>query len=667
MSDPYDLIFAKVAAGSVAQDEPAPEEAAAPASPAAPARSAAYERGRAVSNPLRRGLVNVMQGPLMGFGDELLAGMSAAVQSPFSDRTFGELYEMKRDKLRGIEDQYKEDFPVGSTATKIAASAPLIAKNVVGKAVRGGLETVAPAAAGKYFGWVAPAGEAAGIVPRVVHGAAAGSLYGAAAALGDSTASSVGGQVRDAAFGALTGGAVGGGTPIITGGLNAMVNQVVPRFSDRRAQDFAREKVAEALVRDTSGAAPGVSDAAGRAATRMRTLGPEARVVDSAGQNTRQLLDTVATLPGQTKETLERAIRSRQAGRAARLVNAADDALQTGGAKFNDSIEEFSRQRSADARPLYQQLEGLAVRVDDDLATMLAKTRSAHGEAERLWETKTGTKIDLSSIKTGDVVPFEVLDTLKGSLYDVAQTAKRAGGSKLGMAYDNVRVSLTDKLTRIAPHDENGSVYRQALDLWAGPSQMIDAAEIGRKAMRGDAMELAAEIRRMSVSEIDAMRVGALQALREKAGTQAGQTSLLKMWMEPATRDRLKIAFGGDYRKFAADVAREARLKPMEQLGRGSQTAPRQYGAGDLDVAAVGELAGNAASAAASPSVGTVSALRNAWNRVQTPEPVRDAIGKILLSRDPMEIQSLTGLLDDVNRKRAQVGGQAAQFTGLLY
>lgn len=630
-----------------------------------PQRSAAYEQGRTEPNPIIRGLANVIQGPTFGFGDEIAAGVSAAVRAPFSDRPFSELYGNTRDYLRGVQDEYKRDFPIGSVATQLMMSAPMIAKNVAGRAVEGAASMVAPQLAARYGQWVAPAGEVAGVLPRAVHGGLSGLTFGALAGAGDSTAQTMGGVAEDAAKGGAFGAAMGAATPVLTSGINAIVNQVAPRFSDQRAADLARQKVAEALARDVEGTP---ADPVRRAASRMATLGPEARVVDAAGENTRALLDTVATLPGASKQQVERAIRERQAGRAGRLVDAADDVLGTRGQAFDGALQQFDAVRQQAARPLYDQLRGLSVRVDDDIANLLSKTESVHREAERLYRLKNGSPIDLTAIKPGDDVPFEVLDVLKGSLYDAATSAKRSGSNRMGSAFDDARVALTEKLVSISPKDAQGqSIYRQALDAWAGPSQLMDAAEIGRKAMRDDAFAVKDAVASMTKSEIEAMRVGALQALREKTGTQAGQTSLLKMWMEPATRERLKTVFGNDYRAFAAEVAREARLKPLEQVGRGSQTAARQFGAGDLDMAAISDAASAARSVASGSPVGFMQSAASAWNRVRTPEPVRDAIGRLLLSRDPDEIQSLTGLLGGINATRAENAARAGQFTGLLY
>jgi hypothetical protein len=68
----------------------------------------------------------------------------------------------------------------------------------------------------------------------------------------------------------------------------------------------------------------GALNPAGQVASRYRKLGPEAAVADAGGENTRQLLDVLTTLPGRTKDRAQIFIHDRQAGRAGRLVGAAD-------------------------------------------------------------------------------------------------------------------------------------------------------------------------------------------------------------------------------------------------------------------------------------------------------------------------------------------------------
>lgn len=617
-----------------------------------------YQAGKKVTNPVARGLANVLNGPTFGFGDEI-AGVAGALVDKFKGKggTFSDAYRDNRDFVRGVQDQYKQDFPIGSVATQLAGSAPLMAFNPLGA----GAAAIAPRTAAT----MANAVQAGGLGARTAQAALSGGAYGALGALGDSDKNTVSGIAGDVARGAATSAAMGGAMPMVGGAVSSVYNQVAPRISDTAAANFARQKVAEALNRDARGEMflSGQANPGNQALARMNTLGPEARIVDAGGQNARQLLDTTAMLPGRTKNAVETAIHDRLAGRSGRLVDAADDALHTRGAGYGQTLEALDRTRKTAAAPFYDALRGVAVTVDDDLLNLINRTKGHHGEAQNLYRLATGQDVALAGVQKGQQVPFSMLDHLKQSLDDAAAAAKQTGNNKLGRAVDQARVELIEKLDDIAPKLKGESVYKMARDTYAGPSQMIEAAETGRKAMRTDAFDVAAAVREFTGSERAAFRIGALEALREKVGTQSGQTSLAKMWMEPATSSKLKAIFGNDYRAFAAEVAKEARLKGLESVGRGSQTAPRQYGAGDLDLAPLT----NAASAVASGSPSAMAtAAAGAWNRVKTPEPVRDQIGGLLLSRDQQTMRELAGLTPLLAAERNRRANEMGRWSGLL-
>jgi hypothetical protein len=497
-----------------------------------------------------------------------------------------------------------------------------------------------------------------GLGQRAAQAGASGLGYGLIGGLGSTEAESIGDITKDV----LKSGAVGAGAGAISQPVMAVLGaggrQVVSRVSDKAAGRYAEQKVAEALLRDTP---PDLlSSALGMSQARMGKLGAEARIADVGGANTRQLLDTVATLSGETKQSLERAIRERQSGRAGRLMGAADTALGTQGADFLGSLETFAAQRQAASRPFYDVIDKAVVTVDNDLMDVLNRSKRMQGAAELLFETKTGQTLDLSKLKVGEQVPMNVLDTLKQSLYDSAQTLKRSGSGQQANAYDDVRGSLVSLLEAKSPKVGGQSAYTQAMKTWAGPSQMMDAAEAGRKALTGDIMDIKQLTKGFTPAEVDAYRIGALQALRQKTGTEAGQTSLLKMWKEPATQDRVREIFGNDYRKFAADVAREARLKGMESAGRGSQTAARLAGANDLDVA---PLMQGVTAAGTGNVPAMISAGSSLMNKVQTPEPVRNEIGRILLSREQQKLLDLNETMKKLNASRAAAAGYGG-YTG---
>lgn len=628
-------------------------------------QGSSYQAGRSESNPVARGLLSAMQGPTFGFGDELYGAAAGVVGAITGDKSFKEGYRDARDFARGVQDQYREDFPVGSVVTQLMAAAPTIALNPVGKAGGAVLSSVAPKAAA----WMNPTTKLAGVTQNTLRAGLSGAGYGAVSGAGESRADTAGGVVTDTLKSAAAGGALAAAAQPVQMAIGAVGKNVAQRVVSSEADGYAQRKVAEALARDARGSVveSGASNPSGQVIARFQKLGPEATVADAGGQNTRQLLDTLATLPGKTKDKAESLIRSRQAGRAGRLVNAADKALGTNGAGFQQTIEALDSARRQAAAPYYSQLSGITAQVDDDVLSLLGKTSGIHAEAQKLYRLQTGEDLALGSLKKGDAVPFAMLDTLKQSLYDAAEAAKRQGNNKMARAIDDVRVSLTGKLDQIAPKVNGESVYKLARDAYAGPSQLIDAAELGRTAMKADTFDVQSAVKAMSQSEGEAFRIGALQALREKAGTQGGQTSLLRMWMEPATRERLKAIFGNNYKEFSAAVAKEARLKGLEGVGRGSQTAARMYGAGDLDVAPLLDTAALASSAAHGNAPGMLTGAVNLWNRVKTPETVRDKMGAILLSQGQQgatNLGQMDGLLGRINAQRAAQAGASGALLG---
>jgi hypothetical protein len=639
-------------------------------------KSPAYEAGAQKSN-LEKGFLAAMQGPTMGFYDELAGAVAAPYKAITEGKPLSQAYQEQRDVLRGAAESYARENPLTATGLQVGASLPTLMMSAparvgqaVSRAVTPAIEAVSPRLAqiGQYLTQPPAQGQLMGMGQRMAQAGAAGLGYGAIGGLGTSEGETIGDITQDVAKSAAIGGVVGPvSQPVmaVLGGAGRQIAARVPTSGQAaRAETYAQQKVAEALLRDTPPEL--LQSALSMSQARMGKLGGEARIADVGGANMRQLLDTIATLPGETKQALERAIRERQAGRAGRLVTAADEALGTGGAQFQQSIDNFSELRRVESRPFYNAIDQAVVQVDDKLMGLLKRSENLQGAAELLYRTKTGQTIDLSRLQPGQPVPMNVLDTLKQSLYDSAQSLKRSGSSQQANAYDDVRRELIATLSEKSPKVGGKSAYAQAMEKWAGPSQMMDAAELGRKAMTGDIVNFKQELRDLTASELDAFRVGALQALRQKTGTEAGQTSLLKMWKEPATQERLKAVFGNDYRKFASAVAQEARLKGLESAGRGSQTMARAAGMADLDVAPVMQ-AGQAVATGNVP--GMVSSAQSLIGRVQTPEAVRNQMGRILLSREQQKLLDLSESIRRMNESRARAaagGGYVGGQTGII-
>ena len=626
-----------------------------------PSESSSMASGRGAGG-FTGGVLSALQGPTLGFLDEA-AGVGSGVLSTLQGKGYTPGYESGRDYIRGAVKQHEEDYPIGSQVARGVSSLPLA---------------------------LIPGGQArtATTLAKALQAAKVGGGYGAAQGVGESTAQDVEGLGRDALSGAALSAVAGGGLSGAGSAIGGIASNITQRMSPGKLQDqirgsgatqVAREKLAEALGRDARGTlaqTPGaLTNATDMAARRMQKLGPEATIADAGGASSRQLLDTLATLPGRSKQLAEGLIRERQSGRAGRLTAAANESLGTKGAGYQDTIQSLIDRKTKEAAPLYKQLEGMSVRVDSELSGLLKAADSAHGGAELLSRLRQEVPINISALKAGDDIPFAALDKIKQSLYDLGETSKRAGNKEVGAAYNKLRISLTNKMDDLSPQNEAGSIYKQARNAFSGPAQLQDAVESGRGAMKADAIGVSDMMKGMTQDQVEAFKVGALQSLRDKVGTESGQTSLLKMWKEPATSGKLKEIFGNDYKKFAADVAREARLKELESVGRGSQTASRLYAAGDLDaqpVSNAAQVATSIGSGQALPAIaGSARGVAGMWNKVRTPEATRDEMARLLMMRGQggqQELQNLKPMMDRLAaerlRRASATGIGAGQISG---
>lgn len=621
-----------------------------------------YKQGRDEAGGLARGAMSVLNGPLFGFGDEVLGVIGGTYDKLTKGGTFSDRYRQNRDYVRGAQDVERENNPWTTGITQAMASAPMGALKLFG------------AGGNAVMGMLGQTGRAAGT----------GAAYGAIGGAGDSTADNLAGLAADSGIGAATGGLLGGASTPTLRILGAAGSNVMQRVSPGSASTYAQQKVAEAMARDARGSVvqSGASNPVLQAKSRIGKLGDAAVIADSGGQNMRQLLDTMATLPGKSKDAAESLIRARQAGSASRLIGAADDALGTQGARLNATVDDLINQRRQASAPLYQQvdrevisqpsqtLQQLVAAADELGATGVARKMSTARQQQFTLDPtnpQDWALRDLDRVKRG-------MDQLISKEWDDANRKL----SPLGDSYFDLKNDLVRELDRVTVSQQTGqSLYKSARDAFAGPSALMDAAKAGQASISKNEAAITRITSAFSTSEREAFKVGAFEALREKIGrSDGGRTEVLQMWKNPATRERIKAMFGDEhsFREFASAAAKESRLKGLESVGRGSQTASRQFAAGDLDVSAIADAGAMAGSAISGSPLGVVSGAARLWNKVKTPEPVRDEIGRILMSGGKSgisELQGLANLTQQINQLRAQqagiygvVGGQAGPLIG---
>lgn len=632
---------------------------------ASPAPQSEYEKGKQAPGALQ-GLASAINGPLMGFGDEIIGGGQALVDKLLgAPGTLAENYHQRRDYIRGMQDAQKQENPILTGVTQMAASAPLMLLNPGG------------AAAG--------AARTTGIVGNTLRAGATGAAYGAVGGAGNSKADTLGGLAADTGIGAATGAALGGAAVPVAAGMGSAGQTVMSRLSAAAAQAHANEKVAQALSRDARGTVftSGQANPMDQILARQNKLGPEATITDAAGKNTNQLLDTLATVPGQAKDAVAQLQHQRTATIGDRLRTAADDALGTNGQRLSDTVQNLVATRQAAAAPLYQRLGQIDVTPTPELSSIV-QAADQLGAVRIARDIATATRVPFSidtaqqggsglmNTQTPPQWNMHQLDLVKQGLDQLLQSPKAVSAdgrlTPLGAALQRLNTDLKGQLDQLTFDPRTGeSLYYTARNAFAGPSAMIDAANRGRMALSRDESTISDTVRGMTQGELDSFRVGAFEALRNKLGTQGGQTNIMNMWKEPSTREKLQAIFGDErsFREFAAAASRESVMKRIQSVGNGSQTAARAAGMGDLDVSALGDLGAAVGNAKTGNILGALGSVKNAWTRVGTPEPVRNEMARILLSRGP-EAQQNLGNMRDLIQQISERNASRADNAGFI-
>ena len=554
-------------------------------------------------SPTAQGAMTFGQGITQRFFDEIMGaaalgqlGQSYAMGGTNAPPTRAD-YENVRDVVRGGTERFAETNPNLAFGLEMA----------------GGLATL-PISMG---GSAAPVG--ANIFSRGVRYIAPVAGQSAVSAAGASEATDPTQLGMDILYGTGVGTATGGLTGLGIKGGGSLIRRMTPSMKRDFELQPARERLAQLLQRDaysrmppdtlakqdriaelerqlkvlpgpsqlkarlqeeltalTSGveADPTVVAAARLQRPRGGGLGPEAPIA-ATGSATRSELQLLRNQPGSTEGMIRRGTSPLANRRGDRLIEASDRALDAEGVPYRATVKQYVEQAKAKSAPFYAQLENVDFSVDDELAKLIGRARKAYSEAEELALVEGMEKLNLGDLRPGDKVSFEVLDTLKKTLYDIEDAAKTPIGkaTEKSRAYTNLRREFIDKLDQISPKNDQGqSIYQLARSNFGSETQLKTAMERGRKVMSEDVEEISDIIDDMEPSQLRAFRLGAAQALRDQAGTLAGQTKLMNLQKSPAMQKRLRLVFGNNFRDFQATVLREIELQETAKAGLGSQS-----------------------------------------------------------------------------------------------
>jgi len=590
---------------------------------------------------------SLAQGATFGFADEL----EALTKSLVGQGT----YEQNLAALELAKQKFGQQNPKTALGTEIAGGLPYALLPFLG--------TARYAQMAREASPLVRAGVTAGA--SAVTGAVTGALGGAGAA-------GVGERMAGAQAGGTLGGIVGGAAPAVTRGIGAAGSRVVDVTSGIPvvqqvgkavglatgqtvdAANRAKAKLLEAMYRDKVSPA----DLEKMIAAATKPVG----IVDVAGENVRSLADVAQKYPSEARQAAKLALEERGAGQAERIQ--ADISKYLGGFtdpfEYTNAIAQRQKQLSS---PLYQKAYAYGEVTDPAVLKFLElpQFKTAAKEAQALLAAE-GRTVDMSR------PTVETLDNIKRGLDALIEKETDSFGkvSKLGQIYKTKKNEFLSELDSAVPD------FGRARAAFAGEAELLDATKLGKDFYKQTATEANRTFAKLSPSEQEAYKVGALDAVKEKIQTAKDTADIRKrIFGSPAERNRVSSLFPDDatFKQFEKDMMTESMMrKTQEKIFGNSSTFERQVGGQALEAepSFLGQLIEQG------PLRGTIGYLKAQGQGVagQTAEELGPMLFKLGDPRANLEtLKSLSAyekyLLEQEAKKAAGLTG-ASTMTGLL-
>ena len=651
------------------------------------------QRGRALPSPAQ-GFINAVSQAPLGFGDEIygaLGGLGAAV----TGNNIKDAYLENRDFIRGAQKQYSEDYPTTSLVTGMMAGAPLMAVNPLKFQALPQATTKVQAA----FNAAKLAGQAGAT------GAVFGGAYGAGTSDGEDASTVAGDTLKGGGVGLATGlvaqpvlsGIAGLGKNAAirmfgnvrnTGGINqgGQVGAVDPIgvVVDKSKEWIRRQgdaKIAEAIaqtgrannnVRVLPSGEPVVpySTILSKKVDKM-PVGTPLAALSGDKSNELRSLDAVSLLSGRTAPAVAKVQNRLIETASKRFLNGVNKVMGNGSPDFNKSIAALEQKATTESKPFYDVLATVKVPIDDEVRDLVNRSASYASKANkmaRLEGEEISNILKFVNPASGKTeIPLLQLERLKRAMNGAMKVAKREGDDEFVRSILSAKNALMDKLERSAPLTPQGeSVYRLANQKFAEPKQLIEQVKEGANIFKKNFMDIRDERALLNAPELEAYNIGVFRALEEKLGSPSGRNFLTDITKNRNTAEQLHETLGGEkYRQLVKILKGEKSLKSIYTVNTGSQTAGREAALSELGLDPLKDAGESAAMLMSGSPVGAVGKAAQAWNKISTPEQVRDYMGARYLSSGK-EAQDYLKTLGDLIKKIETSKSQSAVRKGTL-
>lgn len=404
----------------------------------------------------------------------------------------------------------------------------------------------------------------------------------------------------------------------VTAPVSSVAESGLRAVSTKAAEMKAREEARQSWTPEQIGAAaktlgaPTAAKAQNIIQKKMNTVGPKTaqEAIDAlnAARESGKPMMLPDVLPpaeklagrmyrsgGKASENIGASLNERNAGAVQRLTGDVNEAF--GSEKAYDANQALMAARKAAAKPAYDEAYAYPpinpdeMKPDGAIGAFLERPSVKVGMANaRKIAAEEGVDMNTLGIDLNEqgepvlvrVPTWQTLDYMKRGIDNVVEQYRNPITGNLDLdTYGRVANITRDGFVS-ALRDMNPS-YGKALDTWGGPSQSLDAIQVGRDALTREPELNAARFSKMSDSDKEFARLGVGQTLRDianKRGPLAAEFDRVAgtQYGSKSTQDQLRPFFKDEaaMKKFI-DAAKAETTMPRtaNRVMKGSQTAER--------------------------------------------------------------------------------------------
>lgn len=527
------------------------------------------------------------RGLALGFGDEIAAGVTAGAGALVGEPgTIGERYAAALENNRARDKAFETQYPKTSLAAQVGGAL----LNPLSRVGMGGSST---------------------LPIRMAKNALAGGALGGVAGFGEGEGGFTN-RLGAALTGAGSGAVIGGALPALATAASKVGRAAAPYLG----LNVPKTDAQRVLLRDLERGGTSLDDVR----TNLDAAGNQPMALaDVGGENLIGRAQSVARVPGAGRQQAADFVAARGGlNQSARLTDEVKRAINA--QDFNAAADDLIRTRAATAGPAYQRALAIETPVDvkpiiDDISARLS---TAKGDIKATLQKAQGLFRDRAG------KPDTTLAGLHETKLALDAMLEKTPTNSISRVARRELMAVQEKLLA-AMDDASGGAYGTARAAFAGPSRAIDAMDLGKRILKGDADETAAEIAKLSPSERDFFRIGVSRALIDRVkntGDTRDLSAIQNIWGSQGTRERVAAAFDdpAEFKRFSDFMANEmtmAKTNAMVNPRAGSQTAPLQQFAADGASPPPGTLFNSVLSAARGNPVGAIANMVRPYQRGQ--------------------------------------------------